>query len=102
MDSDDFYQEFADWCRIEERHNTEEDIPPLWKRFTPEAMEMFGKLLALDAGKRCTVGEVRAYVDKNWLKKGHGIGQQQTAEKEKVSASGNNPGYGEVQEQPKT
>lgn len=102
MDSDDFYQEFADWCRMEERPNTEEDIPPLWKRFTPEAMEMFGKLLALDAGKRCTVGEVRAYVEKDWLKKVHGIGQQQTAEQVKVSASGNNPGNGEVEDQPNT
>ncbi|XP_044068158.1 serine/threonine-protein kinase SBK1 isoform X1 [Siniperca chuatsi] len=102
MDSDDFYQEFADWCRTEERPNTEEDIPPLWKRFTPEAMEMFGKLLALDAGKRCTVGEVRAYVEKDWLKKAHGTVQQQTAEKVKVSASGNNPGNGEVEDQPNT
>ncbi|TMS16284.1 Serine/threonine-protein kinase SBK1 [Larimichthys crocea] len=61
----------------------------------------YGKVLLVThrfRGKRCTVGEVRAYVDKNWLKKGHGIGQQQTAEKEKVSASGNNPGYGELQE----
>ncbi|XP_018534096.1 serine/threonine-protein kinase SBK1 [Lates calcarifer] len=97
MDSDDFYQEFADWCRMEERPNTEEDIPPLWKRFTPEAMEMFGKLLAVDVGKRCTVGEVRAYVEKDWLKKAHGNGQQQMAEKEKASISLNNP---EVEEHP--
>lgn len=96
MVSDDFYQEFADWCRMEGRPNTEEDIPPLWKRFTPEAMEMFGKILALDAGKRCTVGEVRAYVEKDWLKKVHGIGQQQTAEKQQVSGSGNNPGHVEA------
>uniref|UniRef100_A0A3Q1EQN7 Si:dkey-8e10.3 n=1 Tax=Acanthochromis polyacanthus TaxID=80966 RepID=A0A3Q1EQN7_9TELE len=68
MDSDDFYQEFADWCKTEEKPDAEEDVPPLWKRFTPEAMEMFGKLLALDARKRCTVGEVRAYMEKDWLK----------------------------------
>lgn len=67
-DSDDFYLEFADWCKME-RPDTEEDVPQLWKRFTPEAMEMFGKLLALDAGKRCTVGEVRVYVEKDWLRK---------------------------------
>ncbi|XP_031142120.2 serine/threonine-protein kinase SBK1 [Sander lucioperca] len=100
MDSDDFYQEFADWCRMKERPNTEEDIPPLWKRFTPEAMEMFGKLLALDVGKRCTVGEVSTYVEKDWLKKVHGIEQQQTAERN--SASGNNPGHCEVEIQPNT
>lgn len=97
-DSDDFYQEFADWCRMDERPNTEEDIPPLWKRFTPEAMEMFGKLLALDAEKRCTVGEVRAYVEKDWLRKVCGISQEQTAEEETVSASGKNPAPGQVQE----
>ncbi|XP_049921274.1 serine/threonine-protein kinase SBK1 [Epinephelus moara] len=96
MESDDFYQEFADWCRMEEKPNTEEDIPPLWRRFTPEAMEMFSKLLDLDVEKRCTVGEVKAYVDKDWLKKVHGTGQQQTAEKEKVSAFRNNPGHGKV------
>ncbi|KAK9515765.1 hypothetical protein VZT92_026383 [Zoarces viviparus] len=98
LDSDDFYQEFADWCQMEERPNTDEDVPPLWKRFTPEAMEMFGKLLALDVGKRCTVGEVRAYVEKDWLKKVNGMGQEPTAEK--VSASGNNPGYGELEVKP--
>ncbi|XP_069025264.1 serine/threonine-protein kinase SBK1 isoform X1 [Embiotoca jacksoni] len=102
MDSDDFYQEFADWCRVEERPIAEEDIPPLWKKFTPEAMEMFGKLLALDAEKRCTVGEVRGYVEKDWLKKVHVNGQQQTTGKGKVSASGNNSGHGEVDEQPDT
>uniref|UniRef100_A0A672ZL89 Si:dkey-8e10.3 n=1 Tax=Sphaeramia orbicularis TaxID=375764 RepID=A0A672ZL89_9TELE len=88
MDSDDFYQEFADWCGAEDRPDAEEDVPPLWKRFTPDAMEMFSKLLALDAGKRSTVGEVRAYVDKDWLKKGHGAGQQQAEEKEQVKLVG--------------
>ncbi|XP_035502256.2 serine/threonine-protein kinase SBK1 [Scophthalmus maximus] len=101
MDSDDFYQEFADWCRMEERSNDEEDIPPLWKKFTSEAMEMFGKLLALDAGNRCTVGEVRAYVEKDWLKKAHGNGQQKTKkEEEKDSISENTPGHSWVEERP--
>lgn len=68
MESDDFYQEFADWGRTEERAEAEGGIPPLWRRFTPEAMEMFAKLLAVDVGKRSTVGEVRAYVEKDWLK----------------------------------
>lgn len=69
VDSDSFYQEFADWCGMKQKPCTDEDVPPLWRRFTPEAMEMFGKLLALDAPKRCTVGEVGAYVEKDWLKK---------------------------------
>lgn len=84
MDSDDFYQEFADWCTMDERPTTEEEMPPLWKRFTPEAMELFSKLLAPDPRKRCTVGEVRAYVEKDWLKNENG--QEQTAEKD-VSTS---------------
>ncbi|XP_061760872.1 serine/threonine-protein kinase SBK1 isoform X2 [Nerophis ophidion] len=79
MDSDDSYQEFADWSKLGESANTEDDIPPLWTRFTPEAMELFGKLLALDAEKRATVGEVRQYVEKAWLKKEHGMEQLQTA-----------------------
>uniref|UniRef100_A0A3P8Y4C7 Protein kinase domain-containing protein n=1 Tax=Esox lucius TaxID=8010 RepID=A0A3P8Y4C7_ESOLU len=59
MASDDFYQEFADWCQAPNL----EDVPPLWKRFTPDAMEMFSRLLALDANKRSTVGEVRSYLN---------------------------------------
>ncbi|XP_034001318.1 serine/threonine-protein kinase SBK1 [Trematomus bernacchii] len=84
MDSDDFYQEFADWCTMEETPTTEEDVPPLWQRFTPEAMEMFSKLLAPDLAKRCTVGEVKAYVEKDWLKKVNGIEPQQTVENGKI------------------
>lgn len=80
MDSDDFYQEFADWCTMEETPTTEEDVPPLWQRFTPEAMEMFSKLLAPDLAKRCTVGEVKSYVEKDWLKKVNVIEPQQTVE----------------------
>ncbi|MEQ2202802.1 hypothetical protein XENOCAPTIV_016191 [Xenoophorus captivus] len=72
MDSDSFYQEFADWCMIKKKPFIEEEIPPLWRRFTPEAMEMFSKLLAPDASQRIAVGEVRVFVEKDWLKKDHG------------------------------
>lgn len=68
MESDDFYVEFADWCRADGTAKTEEDIPSLWKRFTPEAMDMFGKILAVEPTKRCTEGEVKAFVEKDWLK----------------------------------
>lgn len=68
MDSDDFYQEFVEWCVLEEKPTNENDPPSLWKRFTPEAMKMFSRILALDAERRCTVGEVRSYVEKDWLK----------------------------------
>ncbi|XP_034074444.1 serine/threonine-protein kinase SBK1 [Gymnodraco acuticeps] len=84
MDSDDFYQEFADWCTMEETPTTEEDVPPLWQRFTPEAMEMFSKLLAPDLAKRCTVAEVKTYVEKDWLKKVNVIEPQQTVENDKI------------------
>ncbi|KAM9855462.1 serine/threonine-protein kinase SBK1 [Aulostomus maculatus] len=87
VESDDFYQDFAEWSGMEEKTNNEEDIPPLWRRFTPEAMELFSKLLALDAAERCTVGEVRKYVEKDWLKKAHDDEQQQVAEQEKITAS---------------
>ncbi|KAL2103420.1 hypothetical protein ACEWY4_000288 [Coilia grayii] len=62
---DDFYQEFADWCR---EPPSLDDIPSQWRRFSPTALEMFSRMLALDAAQRCSVGEVRAYVDKDWLK----------------------------------
>ncbi|XP_029910678.1 serine/threonine-protein kinase SBK1 [Myripristis murdjan] len=100
MDSDDFYQEFADWCGTEEKPTAEEDVPPLWRRFTPEAMEMFSKLLALDAGKRCTVGEVGAYVEKDWLKKTQENGQPQTAEKGKDSNNNTSSATAERMKQP--
>ncbi|XP_030209103.1 serine/threonine-protein kinase SBK2 [Gadus morhua] len=58
----------------------EEQVPPLWRKFTPEAMEMFGKLMTPEAGSRFTVGEVRAYVEKDWLKE-----QPQAPEKDKVN-----------------
>lgn len=89
--SDDFYQEFADWCRQKERPTEEEELPPLWKRFSPEALEMFGRILALDAASRCSAGEVKAYVERDWLKKADGGEQQQTAEKEQVRGSGEDP-----------
>ncbi|TNN33028.1 Serine/threonine-protein kinase SBK1 [Liparis tanakae] len=98
LDSDEFYQEFVDWCRTERTpHNEEEEeVPPLWKRFTPEAMEMFGKLLAPDVEKRCAVGEVRAYVEKDWLREGSGIHPSE----ERVGASGEKPGSAEGEAAP--
>lgn len=81
MESDDFYTEFADWCRAEGRPTTVDNVPSLWKRFTPEAMDMFGKILALEAGERCTEGEVKVYVEKDWLKPA-GDSDQQLSEQQ--------------------
>lgn len=97
MHTDDFYLEFAEWCATEQKPQVEEDLPPLWRRFTPEAMEMFAKLLDLDAGRRCTVGEVKTYMDKDWLKKVDSDSQQEAKDDENVSCD--NPGSGEVGEQ---
>lgn len=63
-DSDDFYEEFADWRR---EPNTA-PVPSQWKRFTPVCMEMFKRMLALDANERCSVGEVKGYVGKEWVR----------------------------------
>ncbi|KAG9332715.1 hypothetical protein JZ751_014814 [Albula glossodonta] len=62
--SDDFYQEFADWCR----QPAASDVPSQWQRFTPACLEMFSRLLALDAGARCSVGEVKTYIDEDWVR----------------------------------
>ncbi|XP_062396068.1 serine/threonine-protein kinase SBK1 [Sardina pilchardus] len=62
--SDDFYEEFADWSR----QPSIADVPSQWKRFSPAALEMFSKMLAVDAAQRCSVSEVKAYVEKDWLK----------------------------------
>lgn len=68
LESDDFYQEFAGWRKAKAEPTDGGDAPPLWKRFSPEAMEMFSRILALDAASRCPEGDVGAYVDKAWLK----------------------------------
>ncbi|XP_077411398.1 serine/threonine-protein kinase SBK1 isoform X1 [Vanacampus margaritifer] len=81
-DSDDCYQEFVDWSRFGDANN-EEDNPQLWKRFTPEAMELFSKLLVVDAEKRCAEGVVREYVSEAWLRKNQGTEQHETLEKDK-------------------
>ncbi|KAJ8395093.1 hypothetical protein AAFF_G00035490 [Aldrovandia affinis] len=61
---DDFYQEFADW----RRDPATADVPSQWQRFTPACLAMFSRLLALDANDRCSVGEVGACVDEDWLR----------------------------------
>lgn len=62
--SDDFYEEFTDWCQ----QPAITDIPSQWKKFSPAGLEMFSKMLALDATQRCSVSEVRAFLGKDWLK----------------------------------
>ncbi|XP_061114618.1 serine/threonine-protein kinase SBK1 [Conger conger] len=78
--SDEFYQEFADW----RREPTVVELPSQWQRFTPACLEMFTRLLQLDAGDRCGVGEVKAYVDQDWVRAADAPGQ--TGENGTVSA----------------
>uniref|UniRef100_H2L890 Si:dkey-8e10.3 n=1 Tax=Oryzias latipes TaxID=8090 RepID=H2L890_ORYLA len=62
MDSDDFYQEFADWWRMEQRSYAEQDIPPLWKKFTPERTGLSDpSLLALQIVSARRVQEARDF-----------------------------------------
>ncbi|XP_077580106.1 serine/threonine-protein kinase SBK1 [Stigmatopora nigra] len=82
MDTDDCYQEFADWLKLGEKASN--DNPPLWQKFTPEAMGLFSKLLALDAEKRCAEEVVKKYVGEAWLKKEYEMEQKQTGEHDKV------------------
>ncbi|TRY72788.1 hypothetical protein DNTS_009495 [Danionella cerebrum] len=63
-DADDFYMEFADW----RGGQSQSSLPSQWRRFTPACMEMFRRMLALDPNERCTIGEVRRYVGKDWVR----------------------------------
>lgn len=63
-DTDDFYEEFADWRRSPKKN----PVPSQWKRFTPVCMEMFKRMLALDPNERCSIGEVKGYVGKDWVR----------------------------------
>lgn len=51
--SDVFYEEFVQWQR-----GRLSGFPSQWKRFTDGALRMFGRLLAIDPDKRCSVKEV--------------------------------------------
>ncbi len=63
-DSDDFYEEFADWRRSPKKT----PVPSQWKRFTPMCMQMFRRMLALDPSERCSIGEIKGYVGKDWVR----------------------------------
>ncbi|XP_051949714.1 serine/threonine-protein kinase SBK1 [Xyrauchen texanus] len=63
-ESDDFYEEFADWRREPKKAS----VPSQWKRFTPVCVEMFSMMLAVDANERCSVGNVKGYVGKDWVR----------------------------------
>ncbi|KAJ0036455.1 hypothetical protein NQD34_005132, partial [Periophthalmus magnuspinnatus] len=83
---DSFYQDWKEWEEEKKREGEEEEtgrlgegmregernkdteeereeeVPPLWRRFTSDALQMFRRLLALDPEQRSSVTEVKAYV----------------------------------------
>ncbi|XP_076860203.1 serine/threonine-protein kinase SBK1 isoform X2 [Brachyhypopomus gauderio] len=61
---DDFYEEFAAW-RSDPAGTA---MPSQWRRFTPACMEMFGRLLALDADDRGSVEDVKGFVGEEWVR----------------------------------
>uniref|UniRef100_A0A4W4DPE2 Protein kinase domain-containing protein n=1 Tax=Electrophorus electricus TaxID=8005 RepID=A0A4W4DPE2_ELEEL len=64
VDDDDFYEEFAAW----RRDPAGATAPTQWRRFTPTCMEMFGRLLALDAGERGSAEDVKGFVGEEWVR----------------------------------
>ena len=42
-------------------------VPKMWQEFTPELLELFSKLLALNPKDRCDIGEVQKYLSEPWL-----------------------------------
>ena len=59
--SDPNFYEFWQW-----QTGATRNVPFLWRNFSPELLELFSKLLAVDAHKRCKVTEVFNYLDKPW------------------------------------
>uniref|UniRef100_A0A3B3ZNE0 Protein kinase domain-containing protein n=1 Tax=Periophthalmus magnuspinnatus TaxID=409849 RepID=A0A3B3ZNE0_9GOBI len=86
---DSFYQ---DWKEEGERNKDteeerEEEVPPLWRRFTSDALQMFRRLLALDPEQRSSVTEVKAYVLRDWLKPAPPIDQTSPTTSHKATSS---------------
>ncbi|XP_063077223.1 serine/threonine-protein kinase SBK1-like [Engraulis encrasicolus] len=62
LPSDAFYEEFARWQR-----GRSAQVPSQWRRFTPEALRMFRRLLAIPQERRCSVKDVFAHFDHYWM-----------------------------------
>jgi serine/threonine-protein kinase SBK len=58
--SDANFAEFVDW------QNGRGKVPHMWRNFSPQLLELFSKLLALDANKRCKISEVHQYLSEPW------------------------------------
>ncbi|XP_076122653.1 serine/threonine-protein kinase SBK1 [Alosa pseudoharengus] len=62
LPSDAFYEEFSRWQR-----GRSAQVPSQWRRFTPEALRMFRRLLAIQQDRRCSVKDVFAHFDDYWM-----------------------------------
>ncbi|XP_062389182.1 serine/threonine-protein kinase SBK1 [Sardina pilchardus] len=62
LPSDAFYEEFWRWQR-----GRSAQVPSQWRRFTPEALRMFRRLLAIQQERRCAVKDVFAHFDDYWM-----------------------------------
>ncbi|KAI6649648.1 Serine/threonine-protein kinase SBK1-like [Oopsacas minuta] len=60
--NDIHYKDFIDW-----QLSLSPDVAILWRKFTPEALALFQKMLNLDIRKRCKVSELQNYLQYPWL-----------------------------------
>ncbi|KAM9744905.1 serine/threonine-protein kinase SBK1-like [Menidia menidia] len=73
---DAFYREFAQW-RDGSRHRpagVAAATPSQWRRFTPDALRLFRRLLAAEPDRRGNARDVVAYLHLRWMLDGTGGG----------------------------
>ena len=58
--SDPNFAEFVHW---QTGHGA---VPHMWKKFSPQLLELFSKLLAINPKERCRIGEVHKYLKEPW------------------------------------
>ena len=60
--SDANFVEFFDW------QTGRGKVPKMWQEFSPQLLELFSKLLALNPKDRCQIKEVQQYLSVQWFK----------------------------------
>lgn len=58
--SDPNFSDFVQWQTGKGR------VPHMWRSFSPQLLELFSKLLALDPKDRCKINEVHKYLKEPW------------------------------------
>ncbi|XP_069461449.1 serine/threonine-protein kinase SBK1-like [Ambystoma mexicanum] len=77
--ADKEYRAFVNWQLLANDAYT----PAFWKRLTPGARQMFGRLLAIDPAQRIPVEDITRYLDIPWKvtsPPGNGVGSVSSAE----------------------